>query len=182
MIRLLLLITLTLFITACSTVRVETDYDPDFAFATLSSFAVVHKYKAGDDTLTGERIIRAVTRNLRAKGYSEASKESADFLVLFHIDVKSKTQIDTGYEYVGMFPYYYGYPGMMVPVTHAYSYDEGNLLVDIVNPDGNKIVWRGVATDRIKSHSTPEQRSEYIRKVIDELLMSFPTAYHKEVR
>ena len=170
-----LLFSFVLLFSACSTIKVETDYNPDFTFGTLSAFTIIHKDHTGDDTLANDRIINAVKNNLTAKGYKETNKSTADYYVLFHTDVRSKTNIDTDYQHVGMYPYRYGYQGaMMTTSTRVYTYDEGKLMVDIVDPDQNKIIWRGIATDRIKSHETPEQRTEYIDEVITSVLKTFP--------
>jgi len=163
-----------LLFNACSTIKVETDYSLDFSFGALSAFTIVHKDKTGDDTLTNTRIINALTKDLIAKGYKESEKSAANCYVLFHTDVHSKTEIDTDYRYVGIYPYSYGYPGMMIPATRIYTYDEAKLIVDIVDPVHNKIIWRGIATDRIKSHKTPEKRTAYINEVITSLLKTFP--------
>lgn len=166
-----------LFFNACSTIKVKTDYNPDFAFNTLSAFAIVHKEHTGDDTLANDRIINAIKNNLTAKGYKATDKAVADYYVLFHTGVRSKTKIDTDYQHVGMYPYHYGYGyqgSAITPATRIYTYDEGKLLVDIVDPDQNKIIWRGIATDRIKAHETPKERTEYIDEVITSLLASFP--------
>lgn len=168
----ILFLSIILF-SACSTIKVETDYNPHFAFNTLSAFTIVHKDHTGDDTLANDRIIHAIKNNLIAKGYKATDKSAADYYVLFHTDVRSKTKIDTDYQYVGIYPYGYRYRSMLTPTTRVYTYDEGKLIVDIVDPDQNKIIWRGIATDRIKSHDTPEKRTAYIDEVITSLLASF---------
>ncbi len=171
-----LIMYLMFILSACSTINVETDFDPDFTFTSLKTFAVVHKNKTGDDTLTADRIIEAISTDLQTKGYSPVTRAKADYLILFHTDVRSKTRIDTDYQYVGMYPYRYGYgSAMMVPSTHTYTYDEGKLIIDFVAPDENKIFWRGVATDRLKSFDSPEERIKYINEAISTLLKTFPS-------
>jgi hypothetical protein len=64
---------------------------------------------------------------------------------------------------------------MAVPVTRTYNYDEGQLLVDILNAKNNKIVWRGVATDSLKQLKTPEERVEYINKVMTSIFKTLPS-------
>jgi hypothetical protein len=164
-----------LFFTACSTIKVETDYDPEFSFKNVSTYAIVHKSKEGANTLTDERIISAIHTRLKAKGYVKTKRSDADLLVVFHTDVRSKTRIVQDYQYVGISPYRYGYGGMMaVPTTRAYNYDEGKLLIDILNSKDKKIVWRGIATDSLKSYDTPQERTEYINKVMKSIFKTLP--------
>ncbi len=167
-----------LLLSACSTMKIETDYSPEFAFDTLSTFTVVHKDKEADNTLTTSRIIDAIDDDLTSKGHKAVKRSAPDYYVLFHTDVRSKTKIDTDYQSLGMYPYRYGrgygYGGRTTATTRVYTYDEGKLIVDIVDPKQNKIIWRGIATDRLKSHDDPEQRRSYINEVITELLKNFP--------
>lgn len=175
--QLALILAAGLFVLGCSTVQVETDYDPEFSFASLERYAIIYKPKIGSDTLTDGRIIKAIDNAMAAKGYSSAERKHADFYVVFHTDVTSKTKVVTDYQHVGLYPYGYGYSGyggMLIPATRAYTYDEAKLIVDFLDPGENKIIWRGIATDRIKSHDTPEKRSKYIDEVITRLLKSFP--------
>jgi hypothetical protein len=175
--QLALILATGLFFLGCSTIKVDTDYDPKFAFASLARYAIIYKPKEGSDTLTDDRIMHAINAAMAEKGYSSSEKADADFYVLFHTDVTSKTKIVTDYQQVGLYPYgygYIGYGGMVIPTTHAYTYDEAKLIVDFIDPKENKIIWRGIATDRLKSLDTPEKRSRYIDEVITKLLKSFP--------
>ncbi len=171
-----LLFTLPLLwlLTACSTMRVSSDYDTAYDFKRLSTFAVV--YPQTNHSLTQERIAKALKEQMSEKGYTQTDRAHADFVVLFHTDVTQKKQVVTDYQAVGFYPYYgYGYHApMAVPVQREYSYDEAKIIVDALDPDGNKIFWRGVAADRLQSFDTPQERSAYIKSVVAETLASFP--------
>ncbi len=170
----LFILTAWLF-SGCSTIKVDTDYDPEFSFADIKTYAIVHKARAGDDTLTVDRIIDGIHTQFEAKGYTKAERSNAEIYIVFHTDVRNKTKIVQDYQYVGMSPYRYRYGGMMaVPTTRAYNYDEGKLLIDVLNPKDDKIVWRGIATDSIKDYDTPQERTDYINKVIATVLKSLP--------
>lgn len=174
--RLFFAFLLALLISGCSSLKIATDYDPSADMTPPKNFAIVHKDIEGQDTLTADRIIAALRSELKAKGYIETPKESADFCLLFHTGVTTKTRIDTDYQHVNMYPYSYGYGyGMVVmPQTRTYSYDEGKLIVDAVLPQKNKIIWRGTAVDNLKNLETPQEKTEYINKVLKELMKRFP--------
>lgn len=172
----LLSMLLILLLGACSTLQVERDYNPEFNFSALASYAIVHNTEAEEDALKNGRIIRALKSVMGAKGYREAPRATADFLVLFHTRVRSRTRIDTDYEFVGLYPYrWYGYYAPMAMTTRVSTYDEEKLIVDVVSPEGNQIVWRAMATDRTRYLDTPEERIAYINEVIAALLESFPS-------
>lgn len=170
-----LLLILGLLLAGCSTMRVQSDYDPAFDFKALQTFAVVYA-QSETVTLTQERIANAVTDTIRAKGYKSVKQEAADFLIVFHTDVTSKKQVVTDYQSVGFYPYYgYGYRApMAVPVQREYDYDEGKIIVDAMAPKSKRIFWRGIATDELKNFDTPQERTAYINRVTASVLETFP--------
>jgi hypothetical protein len=174
--RVYLLALFLLILSGCSSLKVQTDYDPNADLGAPKTFAVVHKTVEGEDTLTSDRIVAALKNELTQKGYVESPQENADFYLLFHTGVTSKTRIDTDYQYVDMYPYTYGYGyrTVAVPRTRTYSYEEAKLIVDAVVPKKNKIIWRGTAVDYLKTMKTPQEKTAYINRVVKELLKSFP--------
>ncbi|MEA3522521.1 MAG: DUF4136 domain-containing protein [Campylobacterota bacterium] len=170
--NIMLLILIALLFNGCSTLRVSSDYDTSFDMKTLKQFHIIHNSTTYKDTLTIKRIDAAITHELTAKGYKAVSQKEANFLVYYHINVKNKTQVVTSYQSMGMYPYRYG--GMMMPTTHTYNYDEGQLIVDMINPRDNNIVYRMNAKDQLKTLDTPKERTEYINEVIKTLLKEFP--------
>ncbi len=167
-----------LIFAGCSTMEVDSDYNPKYDFSRLHTFSVIYPEKDGVSTLTQERIASALVEAMQKKGYVRTDRKDADFYLLFHTDVTEKRQVVTDYQRVGLYPYYgYGpYAPMVVPVQREYEYTEGKIIVDALDPRGNKIFWRGIATDELRSLKTPRERIEYIRKVVDRVLESFPAA------
>jgi len=174
--RLFLLLIPFLFV-GCSTLRVTTDYDKEFDMSNLKTFTIVHKKaEFKEDTLTAKRIQDALTSTLKAKNYQAVKQSDADFYVIYHLNVTNKTQIDTDYQFVGMYPYRYG--GAMVATTRAYNYDEGKLIIDIINPNDKNIIFRSVATDELRTLETPQEREIYIKEVILKALEKMPSQMH----
>jgi hypothetical protein len=73
---------------------------------------------------------------------------------------------------MGMYPY--RYRGMMVPTTRTYNYDEGKLIVDMLDPKNNNIIYRISVKDELKSFDTPKERTAYINDVVAQMLKDFP--------
>ena len=172
-----------LLVTGCSTLKVETDFDPNVSMQAPKNFHIVHKVQEDENTLTSDRIIKALQDALIAQGYRSTAKDEADFFVLFHTGVITKSRVVTDYKYVNMYPYSYGrgfgygysgYGTAIVPESKNYTYKEGKLIVDAVFPKGNRIFWRGVATDRLQSLKNPQERIDYINTVINNLIKKFP--------
>ena len=60
------------------------------------------------------------------------------------------------------------------PETYVYEYDEGTLILDIVNPQNKQLMWRGSATDEVNFKSNPEKDQSKINQAVQELLAHFP--------
>lgn len=180
MIKILLFILSILIFTNCSSIKVTNDFDPSYSFKDVKTYAILYKIKEYSNTLTDQRIMTGIKRELNLKGYTVAKRKNADIYVVFHTNVQNKTKIVQDYQYIGISPYrygrHYGYGGMMaVPTTRSYNYDEGKLIVDILNAKDKKIVWRGVATDSLKQLKTPEERVEYINSIMTSIFKTLPS-------
>ena len=169
---------LLLVLPGCSTFRVTTDYDPEANFQELKSYAWLAKIrKPSDDprlhnSLVDGRVRAAVDRELAAKGYSKAGTSSADFLVTYYLGLEKKINIHTihssyGYGYRG---WYGGYGG----ATLVDQYEEGSLLLDILDSEGGDLLWRGTARARVRSSNSPEERQRRINNAVAEILSRFP--------
>lgn len=165
----LLILILALFISACSTLKTNVDYNPKYDFSNVRTFAVVHKIKEGENSLVADRITKAIKKVLKQKGLKEVDVKKADLVFLFHLNVTNKTDIYTDYQMVG----YGRYGGMVIATPRSYNYDEGRLIIDAFDSKINKTVYRVEAIDEIKNKKTPQKREEYINEVISEALKDF---------
>jgi len=146
------------------------DYDTQYNFKQIHTFAVLHKDKAGENGLTNARITKAIEKALRSKGLKEVNPNNADLIFLYHVHVQNKTDIYTDYQMVG----YGRYGGMVISTPRSYNYDEGKLIIDAYSPKSNKTVYRAVAVDELQQKKTPQEREAYINEVVQKTLKSFP--------
>ncbi|NPA65918.1 MAG: DUF4136 domain-containing protein [Epsilonproteobacteria bacterium] len=167
--RYILTFFMALFLTACSTLQTEVDYDEGYDFSKIKTFAVVHKVKEGESTLVADRISEAIKQTLKQKGLKEVSRDKADVVMLFHLNVQNKTEIYTDYQMVG----YGRYGGMVISTPRSYNYDEGKLIIDAYDPKINKTIYRVVLVDEIKHKKTPQERKEYVMEVVSKGLKDF---------
>ncbi|MFA5233664.1 MAG: DUF4136 domain-containing protein [Sulfurimonas sp.] len=181
-----------IFISGCSTLEVQVDYDEKHNFSALSSFAVVYKNKEDGRDFDRDRISRLVSAYMKDKGYENVEKSAADFYVTMHLNVEQKSQIETNYETIGLRPSPYTYLGFERPyplrpagmlamepdvrvTTRTNEYEEGRLVLEILDVKENRVVWQGIARDRLSNDYTQQEKSEYLNKVIAELFKDFPT-------
>lgn len=186
-------LTLIVFLTAlagCSTMEVNTDYDPQADFSNLKTFAWIDEPqkptgdpRIDDNPFLKSRVHAAVDRELAAKGFVPATSGNPDFLVAYHVSLNEKRSVQHlndyygygagwGYTYAGVRrPAYYSSPSSS---TYVYTYDEGTLILDIVKPEGRQLIWRGAARDEVRFSDKPSEEGSKLNEAVQRMLKDFP--------
>jgi hypothetical protein len=166
---------------SCSTVRVESDYNPQVDFSTLRSYAWmpdppdVSSNPLLHNSILDGRIRSAVDRTLAGKGIRQVEVSQADFLVNYYVNLEQKIRVDT----VPTTSYGYGYGGWYggtASETRVQQYEEGTLILDVVDPEKDELLWRGSGSTRVSKKTSPEAREKKIDEIVSKLLESFPPA------
>ncbi len=173
-----ILIAILLMLSGCSTMSVNSDYDPSFKFEQLKTFHLFAPLPEATNTLTQDRVAKAVIKELELKGYTLASEKYADFYIVFKSDVTQKEQSVIEYRSVGYYQYVgnsaYLFP-LSVPIRQNYRFKERKIVLNAIDPETKKVFWQTVATDRLKNFKTPQKRIEYIEKLMNKSLETFPS-------
>ena len=162
----------------CATVQVSTDHDPDYDFSGKTSYAWLDQRSGvqGDrqdvSSLIDRRIRASVEEELATKGLSQRNRAGAALLVTYRLSIEEKFDVDTYTTGVGYGPGWYGRVGNTQTVVR--EYDQGTLLIDLVDASSNQLVWRGTGEARLSEYRSPEEREVRIRKAVAEILASFP--------
>ncbi|MCL1141551.1 DUF4136 domain-containing protein [Shewanella gaetbuli] len=175
-----------LALSACSTLKTNSDFDPEVSFDQYKTFAWVEP-KANDegyhlDGLLDQRVRDAVSSEMAAKGLTKASIEEADLLVNYLTKVDKKINVDTFNSNFGYNPYYgprWGWGGSMQTQTTVREYEVGTLIIDLVDNKTDKLVWRGTVADTIRDRNTPQERVEVINNAINQVMVNFPPQAEK---
>jgi hypothetical protein len=181
MIRHIVLICLvSLFLQACSGITVSQDFEKEYNFAGLKTFAWKpndnKSYGVKDNDLLDKRIRTAIENTLQAKSYQRVDSFSPDFFISYHYNVEQKITSSglSGGVSVGRSSYG-GFGGVgLSSGSDVRAYDQGTLLIDITIPLGDKLVWRGVATQSVSDHSSPEESTANINETVEKILAQFP--------
>lgn len=153
---------------ACSTLTTAVDYDHTVNWSQFHTFQL-----AGNDkefvTFTQKRIADAISSQLTSKGWQPVTS-NPDIMVYTHGVRSEQTQWTAtnmgGWGYRG----WGGMGGGMATATQT-KIPIGTLVVDLVNPKTNELVWRGTASDQI-SASGAEQGQ--IQNAVAKLFENFP--------
>lgn len=167
---------LAMALAGCARVRVATDYDRSANFGALHTYGWRPGPQQGmgdprfDSSLLDMRVRAAIDRVLVSKGYAKAIPGTPpDFLVGYHAVVRQKTSVQTINTWYG-----YRVGGWGWPQTTVYDYDEGTLLIDVIDPATMKLLWRGTGTGVVDPQASPEKRERRINDAVEEILAGFP--------
>lgn len=162
----------------CSSVEINHDYDRNVDFSRFKSFAWIQEPVtdvSGDarsarqrNSLLDKRIRGAVNDELERKGLA-VDTDAPDLFVAYHTGVQDKVDVtDWGYSYRD---YYWGAGGRDIDV---YQYQEGTLIIDLIDANSKDLVWRGSAKGTLDENPSPEQQEQKIRDVVQQILDDYP--------
>jgi len=151
---------------------VKTDYDRNFNFAEVHSFAVKIGTAWGNP-LTEDRAKAAVAKALTARGWVQADDSTADAQVVIHGATQTKKSLDTFYSggYYG--GYGWGGFGPSTASTTVHEYKVGTMVVDIFSTKDKKLIFRGTGEDEVSNKS--EKNEKKIEKAAQKMFKNFPT-------
>ena len=129
-------------------------------------------------------IIETINRNMRQAGYN-LDRDNPDLLVLASASTDLERQttrepVYATYPYshsglgVSPFysPYYYrGYstfPGIIGYTRDSSLYEEGTLVIKLVDRENREVVWKGVASENIYNQSNTAAIQELVNEIFDE--------------
>jgi len=167
---------LLLIVFSCSSVNVYSDYDKGTDFSNYKTYAF---YKKGIDKveisdLDKKRILRAIERELKAKGM--VPSDNPDLLV--NIFTKSREKIDVyNNNYYGWYPWYYGYgygPGYGFGYTNVTSSTEGTLFIDLIDAGKKELAWQGIGVGILSYAKNIEKKEARINEIVTNIMMQYP--------
>ncbi|BDC98530.1 DUF4136 domain-containing protein [Persicobacter psychrovividus] len=164
-------------ISACSSMRITSDYDREANFSQYSTFSFMlkdpsAKINVGLNELNQRRVMSNVGAEMAARGYEEVQK-NPDLLINFYLKTQNKQ--DVMYD-----PYWGGWYGMWGPYRQPYSvteYTEGNMVIDIVDAKKKQLIWQGVATGAMDSDVKDPDKQ--VAKIIQEIFTRYPHKAHE---
>ncbi|MFO7912673.1 MAG: DUF4136 domain-containing protein [Desulfotignum sp.] len=176
----LMMLLLLLMAAGCSGIQVSQDYEMETRFSKLQTYAWKARVEKNSDDirennpLLHKRFRENIDRVLKEKGY--ARKSNPDFLVDYEYSIKTRIHSEpytTGFGF-GYGPYYrYGGVNIM-SAPKVYEYDVGMLAIDVYDAGSDTLLWRGMGTEEIVSHPTPQKSSEMVRQLVEAILEQFP--------
>jgi hypothetical protein len=167
------------FLLSCSAdLQVFTDFDKNVSIQRLTNYdwLSVQQIESRNNPilfneLTDKRIKAAVDKQLKDKGYVK-SEENAQMILHYHITVENKASVR-----IEPFGYNYGRYWLKNELD-SYRYDEGTLIIDIMDARNCDLVWRGWAVSVLHESIIDEK---LINQAVEKIFMQFPISAAKEI-
>ncbi len=149
----------------CSAVDSHFDHDPEAKFDELETFAwrpSTVPDRPDADPMQAQ--VRAtVVAILKSKGYREVDDDPDFHVAAFGGTKHLQTSMSLGYRRWE--------PGQP---RDTFLYEEDSLVIDIIEPKANHLIWQGEAKGALGSRPTPGQRSDMLETAARTLLDRFP--------
>lgn len=180
----LLLIGLSAYLASCAPIQVKTDYDHSIDFSKLQHYRWIPNEQPdlvdiGMDKVHLDQTVKdVITGKLNAKGYVPVS-DNADFLVSYYLVINAKTDVffvNQYYTGIGLVPESSRTSARDSQKIKSVTYEQGILIVDILDGSGKQRIWRGYAQSRsgIHNSSSVDPQLKRIKSALNKILNRFP--------
>ena len=174
------IVAILFLVSGCGTpLKVTSDYDKSVNFKNYKTFSIYNlKTQGSVSELNADRIVAAIRSEMIKKGFTEASRETADVLVNAMIILKDKQEVTATTNYYGYggayrsYGYYGGGMGSGSTSVSTYEYKAGTFVIDVVDNKSQKMIWEGTGNKDIDS--VPKNPDEVIKNGVANIMASFP--------
>ncbi|UCG62991.1 MAG: DUF4136 domain-containing protein [Candidatus Zixiibacteriota bacterium] len=164
-----------LVLLGCGSPRVETEYNRQHDFSVFRTF----DFMPEDEELAksiplGWRLLQdsireSVAVQMESRGFRVAGEEQPDLLVAVHVIAPQRVRRKSDRnDYKVDFFWETEYQGRWLS---SHSFKEGTLVLDMVDPGTNRLVWRGWAARVIDD---PQDAKGKFEEAVQSLLARFP--------
>lgn len=169
-----ILLVASLGLSSCSPFKVRSDYAQTANFTSYKTYKIrIDDLKLND--IDKDRVLNELSKQLQTKGLQPG--ESPDLIVNVKANHKKITDINTTNPY-GMWGWGGGFGwGIGMNRTWTSNYNEGAIIVDLVDAQTQKLVWQGIgsgiAVDR------PKAKQKQIPQIVAEIMANYPPGMKK---
>ena len=164
---------------ACSTTSLEAinDFDSAYDFSEVSQFAIlpIDRTEAAQTLLSDmqvSRIDEALAAELRSRGYEVVGdRADADLYLSWHLVTREKTDIRA---YNASSAYNCWRCGPPVSDVSVRQYTEGTFIVDLIDPERNRSVWRSTIQSRLNTKPDPEKAAKNRALAAEAIFAPYP--------
>lgn len=158
--------------------NIHYDYDARANYASYKTFDWMaapkyaqEKTAQPQNELMDKRVKFAIERNLLDKGFKQETVADPDFLITYYPVYQDRTVQTSTYMGWG-----WGYRpwAMGTAVNEVHHYQEGTIVIEIVDYKTKQLVWHGAAEGALTGLSNPDDAEEVVNREVKRLLRNFP--------
>jgi hypothetical protein len=182
------LVLLTVFIAACSGIKVVHDYDKSVDFSKYKTYEYYGWADNSDQILNQldkDRIEKAFGMEFSKRGLMYV-ENNGDLIVTLYIVTQQKQQTTATTTGMGAgYGGYYGYGpgwgwggGMATTTYNTYDYTVGTLVVDVYDKSNKQLIFEASGSGEINEN--PKNREKSIPNTVAQIMYSYPVKPMKE--
>jgi hypothetical protein len=166
--------------------KVKVEYDKTYDFSKARTFGW-HPDGAGEVKLLMREggdpeqirarweptIKDAVEKELTRRGLVPATSGVPDLYLNYYFLSGPNSEAQTRGQFIGAVPPW-GVPDFAMTTSSLKIFEQGTLILDIIDGPKRQITWRGIAEAEVNRQNTAAKREQRIREGVAELLKKFP--------
>jgi len=167
-------------------VKVRAEFDKEYDFSKVRTFGW-HPDGAGEVKLLMREggdpeqirarweptIKDAVAQELTKRGLAAATSGVPDLYLNYYFLSGPNSEAQTRGQFIGAVPPW-GVPDFEMTTTSLKIFEQGTLILDLIDGPKRQIVWRGIAEAEVDRQRTPVEREKRLREAVVELLKKYP--------
>lgn len=162
---------------SCSPFRVKSDYAQSANFSQYKTYKLrIDDLKLND--IDKDRVLNELSRQLQSKGLSTTG--SPDLIINVKANHK-KVQDINAMNPGGMWGWGGGFGwGIGMNRVWTSTYNEGAIIVDMIDANTNKLVWQGIGSGI--SVDRPKAKQKQIPQIVAEIMANYPPDMSRAMR
>ncbi|MES2730749.1 MAG: DUF4136 domain-containing protein [Bacteroidota bacterium] len=166
--KLIAVVSIAILGSCASSYNVSSDYDRSVNFRKYTSYRIVNDNDGKGDpilnsSINQNRINRALDAEMKARGYV-AKENEADLIIKYQADSRDR-------QYTQSYGPTWGYWGMGSN-SQTRTYEQGRLILNLIDAKTNQLVWQGWATGEVKNPNKDQEVA--VRDQIYRILKQYP--------
>ncbi len=163
------LLAATLGLNSCSPFQVKSDY------AQTANFNNYKTYKLRIDDLAlndidKDRVLNEVSKQLQMKGLKVS--DTPDLIINLKANHKQIKDIQARNPYGVYGGFGYGGFGFGMSRIFSNNYNQGSLIIDLIDAQSQKLIWQGVGTGI--AVDSPRLKQKEIPQIVAEIMANYP--------
>ena len=166
----------------CQDVRYNYDKGTDFSKFKTYKWVLIKDAQMPNE-IVDKQIKSTIDSQLLAKGLTAVDTDNADLYLGYQTAVGSEKQFTSfstgmgpGWGYGGGWygGGWYGGGGMSTTTGQTTTIYVGQLVLDMYNPAGKDLVWRGTVSKTLDPKAKPDKQQKNLNKAVAKLLKNYP--------